>query len=828
MPLKYPGIAPYSRTADWTCADCDRARSPWVSRFGGQTTAIDVSADAPRCSEHRNTILTSGSRAVTLADLGAAKGHVVRKGTVEPRLYIWNDVDLGARLVKNGHTESTVEYSYLRAGGPRLELRGEVISVDQVVVPAMPVPRGESGFTHTLPIASQYLHLVDESRTRWHEAKGQWEVWLRGRPDPVPYQVPTDAANPTDGIVIWPRAEYQGASRTSWRRQMVGVIFRFADAVALVSSRPSQAGRNDSDEAFEVSAFANSAMLIDAAPPGSRVRYVVLGKRGPGGLSERGAVPIQLTAIPLPRSQATGWIALDFGTANTTVVYQLDGDAKPTPLTDGVASDGESFYPSRGAAFARELEDTMRLYSGWYKPEIGPKPMQGTLLFKDADQHSVVPRSLMKKLTAGKDTILGNLKWQGLETYDDSAVRAYMERVLLPAFHALVAKGVERYRFVATYPLAFDPIRRIRFEEALKTVLTTIEEATKLERLEFKLISESHAGTHAVAARGAPYSLTLDMGGGTTDLALIRKTEGKKQEVLMAESLRIGARDLIRAALHGQNGVEQQIASAMGATPGPLSVSAEVAVESLLGMKDAQVRLLTASPSGGVMRRQRIAALLSGVIVAAVRLVVAALAHDAARNDRPKINVFLLGQGWHLMHNGLLPEPFTEERFLECLQERGSQLDFQRVDQLPTSTERKLQLVNGAISLAALGINLGKPTAGSYAGMDIAMADGRDVQMSDPIGAMPDGDYAYGDPGVDPIIEELLETMETFATQTVQLGTPARMLNEPEGTMSGRERLILGGNLDLSNCRHEGEVIRSPLTAIIDGAWVRYWSPRSE
>jgi hypothetical protein len=596
---------------------------------------------------------------------------------------------------------------------------------------------------------------------------------------------------------------------------------------AVVTSRAVAA---NSAEAFEVGPF-EPLPYIAAASEGTQVHYLVLASKGSHGLIERGAIPIRGRLSPIVQSSLTGWIALDFGTANTTVMYGLETPTEPVPLTDGVRKPADGcFFPVHGSGFDRAMADTLSLFSAWYAPEGEPKPMLGTLLFKDSSRHAVVPANLVKNIAPeAKGKVLGNLKWQGLQTYDGSSVQAYLERVLLPAFHAIVASGASRYQFVATYPLAFEMKRKLRFENALTKVLKTIDDSTRLTRLGIQLISESHAGTHAVAALQAPYSLTIDMGGGTTDFALIKRNATGARTVLLAESLRVGGRDLIRAALHDQKDVEQQVARACGALGDALSVRPEVAIEGLLGSgsKDVDVRLLMGQPS--VNRRQRIAALLSGIVVATVRLVLAALSRDEKRETPPSINVVLLGQGWHLLHGELLPPPFTEPFFLEALQKRvATAINFQQVAAAASSTERKLQLVRGALRLAANGAVDNTSSAMSFMGLDLALSDGSQVQMSTPLGAVPAVTYADGDPGISILIDDLVTTMRFFDSDRAPIGDVDARLADAEQRMPNRERLVREGNRDLLECQENGQIVRSPLMAIIEETWLQFWSPRGE
>jgi hypothetical protein len=258
-----------------------------------------------------------------------------------------------------------------------------------------------------------------------------------------------------------------------------------------------------------------------------------------------------------------------------------------------------------------------------------------------------------------------------------------------------------------------------------------------------------------------------------------------------------------------------------------LSVSSEVAIEGLLGAHDLEVKLLMGGSS--VNRRQRIAALLSGIVVATVRLVLAALSREKPRDTLPAINVVLLGQGWHLLHGELLPEPFTESFFLESLQKRAPSIKFQQVAAATSSTERKLQLVRGALNLAALGNNASSSrTPLSCMGLDLRLSDGNLVQMSDPLGAVPAVNYADGDPGISAIIDYLVETMQFFDSDRAPIGDVAARLAETKNHQANRDRLVLEGNRDLLDCHENSQIVRSPLMAVIEGTWLQFWSPRGE
>jgi hypothetical protein len=97
-----------------------------------------------------------------------------------------------------------------------------------------------------------------------------------------------------------------------------------------------------------------------------------------------------------------------------------------------------------------------------------PSPLFATLLLRkrppdsSETQRSVIPRdpTLVKNYRKAPGTeLLDNLKWQDLDGFDSDAVRAYLQRVLLPLFLELRMRGVSSVSTAVTYPLAFESMR---------------------------------------------------------------------------------------------------------------------------------------------------------------------------------------------------------------------------------------------------------------------------------------------------------------------------------------------------------------------------------
>ena len=126
------------------------------------------------------------------------------------------------------------------------------------------------------------------------------------------------------------------------------------------------------------------------------------------------------------------------------------------------------------------------------------------------------------------------------------------------------------------------------------------------------------------------------------------------------------------------------------------------------------------------------------------------------------------------------------------------------------------------MSLARAGANVSKSKGPvSFFGMDLKLDDGTSVPMSSHLGAAPDVRYADGDPGIEIVIRDLIETMMLFKSDEAVMGDVQAWVGSPNA-------LLADWNRDLMRCTEGGQVVRSPLLALIEGSWLKFWCPRDE
>jgi len=137
---------------------------------------------------------------------------------------------------------------------------------------------------------------------------------------------------------------------------------------------------------------------------------------------------------------------------------------------------------------------------------------------------------------------LVNLKWEG----EQDALSDYITLLLLTGIAELDAQlphapsGIE-LRF--SFPLAFDYERRGRLREAIERATHRADEITGIRVAVDKIryLDESMAGMYHVGLNNNSWKLSLDIGGGTADIALMHNVKR-----VVADSVRLGG-DLVIA-----------------------------------------------------------------------------------------------------------------------------------------------------------------------------------------------------------------------------------------------------------------------------------------
>jgi hypothetical protein len=424
--------------------------------------------------------------------------------------------------------------------------------------------------------------------------------------------------------------------------------------------------------------------------------------------------------------------------------------------------------------------------------------------------------------------VYADLKWERLDLLEKDILELYLRRALLVAYADLAAGGARKIQLAVTYPLAFDANRLAVMKSALENVLRSLEARTGIAADTIRYFSESHAGIAAIENVFAEYTLTVDMGGGTTDFALLRGSGDA--EVAAAESVRIGGRDILKTLSKQQDAAAlgQRLNNALGApTAARLGVPTETLMETVLQSSGVNALIAAVLPNQTIAVRQSGIALLAGVVLVAKRVLEAELAR---RDDKspPTINVALLGQAWHLLRPELNTN-LTETLVMAVLKKiLAGRCTVQPVGVQQDPRGRKLALARGAMKLLERGARSPDSRPLVPLGMSLR-ANSRELPATSSISEMPSGlAFSSGDPGFAQVIDDLLLVMGEFAVSGLAIGDPKAWLSAsaPGITNQSREdHMIAQGCHVLSDelVSGQGTLSRSPLALFLSGPWRQAW-----
>jgi hypothetical protein len=837
VPAHHGLIPPDTARDQWICPAHRHSGRSWIDHARGQT--ITVTAEDPfiRCPAHetseQNTVIVDASgNAVTVEMLGGA----IARTESGVRLYVWEDEQRPSHLIKISSTGSGLTFAYWDNTGPRIRVDGTPLRLADVLTPSIPLPGGNGGASASLGVAPAYLELI--AAKEWDRVRKAWRVRFKGRQDATLLPQPgSQQADPKDGVVVWPPVVYtkktsdgsgqNGTGDPLWQNDLVGLSFGpYCTEAAELVRRP--------DGVLVERPYRRKPWL---GSNDGRVEYVAL---------QRDRQPVGVVATDRPaqerESNRAGYIAIDFGTSNTTVMYKAagtDGEFVGQGVPDPSA---KVFSAVAGPESEVQLKNGLVLFSSWFR-EREKTRLFGSLLVELAKGErgvAIVPRysTLLKNFKRGSDSELyGDLKWQDPHHAHMGPLEQYLERALIAALYELVGLGCSSVRVAATYPLAFDNSRFNLYQATLEHVLGRLSKIVPHMRVEpLRLFSESLAGIRASAGRGADATLTIDLGGGTTDLAVVANNQ-----VVAVDSLKIGARGLLGTVL--AQGRTESDAVFADLELQNLDVPRAVAIEAALQEHPvARVRLAMSRALATTPVRQAIAASFAAIVVAATALVKIAVGRSASPSatseeaeappGKPIVNVVLLGQGWQLLNHGILG-PYDEGWFLKNLiAHAGDSCEMHRTNAPSDFQERKLALARGAMKL----VEHEAPTEQGYydppilLGMDLTVKDRKSAWPADTRVAGFRVGAVRGDAGFDRIITELWQVMKAMSDADHELGLDDAQLDSSSAAgESLRTRLQNEGvHLLTGDLSPRGNLLASPLMRFLDQCWQRHWAAADE
>lgn len=842
--------------AAWQCSQ-HGSGDPWGQDSGMPVCVLDNMHTHVKCTRHNSAVQIDG-KAVTVEALGAA---VLCRPDGADELVVWTDTKRDDNIVVVNEMASGYLLQY--GQGPKIELRGRKLALRDIECPwnAIPPLPGAGAADRTIPVRSEFLDLIEEPPV-WNGARRKWLVKLRGRPEATEFPLGTDdpAASvdlgSLSGLLVWPAQALEG-----WDFDVIGAHLQYgADEIAV-------AYRGD-DARLQLTPF-KSNLLIETTPRGA-AEYVVTRAKG----VERGAIRFGRSRVERPKSSERGLIAIDFGTSNTSVRFKIKGrnesgaDEHEYRVFNGHRSGAVApgcHIEAAHANFQKTLIGAQRIFSEWYSTPR-PTPLLSTLLWTLADNSrnrimsSIVPRdpAVMYALSTSSQQVSqkihADLKWHGLGSYDQDALNTYLTRALAPAFYELARRGVNLVTVAASYPLAFDPERKNDFTVAMTRAVTEMATAAGMKPhdnpLDIRFYSESLAGTRDIAAENARYKITIDLGGGTTDLAVLGPTPGDPNaplKCLAADSLEIGARKIIAAlcrdipeedlqrrlykALEDADEARQPSAKADAKLP---VESIPLAFESLLQESYVDKLCGNLATCIGVTNRAAVAALLAGIVVASDRMLKIVLAGNAS--TAPKVQVVFLGQGWHLLRSGLLRQHFSESGFVSAMTKAGCG----KYELLPSSVaggddlplQRKLQVVNGAMRLLEIGHSSDENETVTYVGMDLSLANAGVLSQGEQVRDAEVTAFADGDPGFGALIAELTDVARQLSPRNPDV--IKEWLEVKHADSDSRGQLLVREGCGVLNrllgrhelSAHKQRLTSSPLSKFISGPWADIWIRR--
>jgi hypothetical protein len=454
---------------------------------------------------------------------------------------------------------------------------GDNFSEERICYRTVPVfrdhddPNGVS--LPALPVKKEFLDLVDTSReiqkpqlTGKGEYRFRFHLHMRKeqvdivRPS-MKVQSAASSASSQDPIIegvhltLWPKTSY-----AAWRRYFL----RFGCAKKEDAEKLFNDNLNVVVSAAEVTNLSKTKWLplerdqftqytcVESRPGWIAVEFEDKQRQETvGNVSRQDVVGGGVWKIPAasdsyPTGETT--LGIDFGTSNTCIAWHAASgiDLLPIEQCDHFIIRGSDlpkqlttadiWLPRQGFGRNRALLPTEILM----REKIGIHRSRGKEVeaWKPVVDYSI-PTSGVESLYNENEHIVADFKWQNMianewfansERYKDLQIK-YIELLLLLAMARLAMSGNigESLNVMFSYPLAFDTKMQDDFRLVLSAAATNVSQQTGVTvRPELKL-DEARAAANSTEDPGIYDSacLYVDIGGGSTDIALLELRAGK-------------------------------------------------------------------------------------------------------------------------------------------------------------------------------------------------------------------------------------------------------------------------------------------------------------
>lgn len=479
--------------------------------------------------------------------------------------------------------EYVVEFGRLALAFP--EDRVEALTLERMCYPSVPVFRNQDGSWSypRLPVRKEFVDFIDMTRTRLPDVNVErrlYRIELAFRGLDLVERVERPLLTPKSGgpvwegahLIFWPDIPY-----VPWRHYFVR--FGFAperadmyrgDREVWVYARALEPRENPQVSWVRLKTLPSGAQVASlmSRPDWLALEWVspTLGEVVGGGLWQ--VEPSTVRDYP----NVTLTVAVDFGTSNTYMAYQIEPERTRFPLelrdcsryliagsqVPAVLNSPEPWFPAKGfnpagATLPSEIvtvESLERLRGGQSALES----------WKPIEDYGILGAGVKVEYPDRNHTI-AEFKWQ--ETVSPDFLRGqyqqlqakYLYLLLLIALANLarqdrVGRNTLETRF--SYPLSFSEDMKEAFQKVLNRVQESLKESTGLPVLCTLSLDEARAASYSIGQLSPQYHayLFVDVGGGSADVSLMIYSESREAFVTI-DSVRYAGGALVSAFSRG-------------------------------------------------------------------------------------------------------------------------------------------------------------------------------------------------------------------------------------------------------------------------------------
>ena len=589
------------------------------------------------------------------------------------------------------------------------------IEPQELCFPAIPAFVSEDKSTRVpdLPVRPEFLECVDlvawaklhQSGKRAAIINGEYqaEVPLFGLEAPETVRIPLLIRRQTGGreerafrdvnLRIWPNVNIP-----EWKYYLVGLAGSGPGADALLTGNWSAnlrcvGGNGKWTDSLETRYRAGRALVgaVDGRP---KWVSLAIGPASTNGAEQGEAMAGGLFMVPTPtgpKSQGEFQIGLDFGTSNTCVVAQsevLPGGHEQMHLVPPCEEEQWNLYLVRGGAEEREhngpdlwpscvgFGDNQDLFASEL---LFPRPRTDTEQLAQLESIAGwryglefgIPGANITPRYVEADYSVGDFKWQELlQSANPSFGRKiehlqakYLAAVLLNSFARMCVQyrvSPRNIEVLCSYPMSFEEGDWQTLSAAILLATNALKEQTGLEWTLRLGDDESTAAAANAGNPGAAVHVYLDMGGGSTDIAVRFERKPNNLETVYLSSVRYAGMTLL-GAYAGSS--QQTSCLASGATVDMLRrrvrearhINEVLGDGTLLAKRQEKVRGNRTLQFYGYLVEFVARTVAAGFLDQRFMIVNSAGEHVFPSELR--VAVFLLGNGWRFY--GSLAEDFT-------------------------------------------------------------------------------------------------------------------------------------------------------------------------